>query len=54
MRREFALADYQREKLIYTQDRLLELPTPDHRDGAAGPRAVLRDDQQVPATGSRE
>ena len=54
LRREFALADYQREKLIYTQDRLLELPTPDHRDGAAEPRAVLRDDQQVPATGSRE
>ncbi|NLF14592.1 MAG: NADH-quinone oxidoreductase subunit NuoI [Anaerolineaceae bacterium] len=54
MRREFALADYQREKLLYTQDRLLELPTPDHRDGAAEPRAVLRDDQQVPATGSRE
>jgi len=54
MGREFALADYQREKLIYTQDRLLQLPTPDHRDGAAEPRAVLRDDQQVPATGSRE
>ncbi len=36
LRREFALADYQRESLIYTQDRLLQ---------PAEPRAVLRDDQ---------
>jgi len=36
MRREFALADYRRESLIYTQDRLLQ---------PAEPRAVLRDDQ---------
>jgi NADH-quinone oxidoreductase subunit I len=42
LRREFALADYRRESLIYTQDRLLQ---------PAEPRAVLRDDQQVPEKG---
>jgi NADH-quinone oxidoreductase subunit I len=36
LRREFALADYRRESLLYTQDRLLQ---------PAEPRAVLRDDQ---------
>jgi NADH-quinone oxidoreductase subunit I len=36
MRREFALADYGRESLIYTQDMLLE---------PARPNAIIRDDQ---------
>ncbi len=37
MRREFALADYSRESLIYTQDRLLE---------PARPHAIILDDQE--------
>jgi NADH-quinone oxidoreductase subunit I len=37
MHREFALADYSRESLIYTQDRLLEVPEPN---------AIILDDQQ--------
>ncbi len=37
MHREFALADYTRESLIHTQDRLLEVPEPN---------AIILDDQQ--------
>ena len=37
LHREFALSDYSRESLIYTQDRLLEL---------AVPNAIILDDQQ--------
>jgi NADH-quinone oxidoreductase subunit I len=37
MHREFALADYSRESLLYTQDRLLQL---------AEPNAIILDDQQ--------
>jgi NADH-quinone oxidoreductase subunit I len=37
LRREFALADYSRESLIYTQDRLLQ---------PAQPHAIILDDQQ--------
>jgi len=37
MHREFALADYSRESLIYTQDRLLE---------AVEPNAIILDDQR--------
>jgi NADH-quinone oxidoreductase subunit I len=37
LRREFALADYSRESLIYTQDRLLR---------PAVPQAIILDDQQ--------
>ncbi len=37
LHREFALADYSRQSLIYTQDRLLE---------PAEPRAIILDDQQ--------
>ena len=36
LRREFALADYSRESLIFTQDRLLE---------PAEPNAIILDDQ---------
>jgi ferredoxin len=36
LRREFALADYSRKSLIYTQDRLLE---------PAKPHVIVRDDQ---------
>lgn len=37
LHREFALADYSRQSLIYTQDRLLK---------PAEPRAIILDDQQ--------
>ena len=37
MHREFALADYSRESMLYTQDRLLQL---------AEPHAIILDDQR--------